>query len=77
MKACRQIWSAWRMDSEEVRVQVNRPDLAKAFAKEKSVRLVGYSVNGNYTKIFHVKKPVPWVDSWMKQFLNKSESVLN
>jgi len=29
-------WSAWKMDEEEVRVQVNCSILAKAFAKEKA-----------------------------------------
>lgn len=66
-------WSAWRMDEEDVRVQVNCPGLAKAFAKEKGVRLAGYSVAGNYVKLFHVKKPREWVDSWMKKSLRESK----
>jgi len=36
-------WSAWRVNDEEIRVQVNRPDLARAFAKVKAARLAGYS----------------------------------
>jgi hypothetical protein len=62
----REDWIAWRVDDDEVRVQVNRPDIAKAFARVKSARPVGHSVCGNYMRLFHVKQPVPWVDSWMK-----------
>jgi len=61
-------WSAWRTSDDEVRVQVNRPDLAKAFAKVKGVWPSGYSVAGNFVKLFHVKKSVPWVDAWMKDY---------
>ena len=69
----REEWSAWRMDEDEVRVQVNCPGLAKAFAKEKGVRLVGYGVSGNYTKLFHVKKSMGWVDSWMKKSMREAK----
>ena len=65
-------WSAWRM-GDETRVQVNRPDLAKAFAKVKTVRAAGYSVSGSYARLFHVKQPVVWVDSWMKKSLCESK----
>jgi len=66
-------WSAWKMDEEEVRVQVNCSILAKAFAKEKGVRLVGYGVAGNYMKLFQVKRTVAWVDSWMKKNLREGK----
>ena len=62
-------WAAWRVSEDEVRVQINRPDLAKAFAKIKSVRPAGYSVSGNYLKLFHVNQSVPWVDTWMKDYM--------
>ena len=65
-------WSAWRM-GDETRVQVNRPDLAKAFAKVKTVRSAGYSVSGNYTRLFHVKQAVPWVEGWMKKFVREAQ----
>jgi hypothetical protein len=65
----RQDWAAWRVDEREVRVQVNRSDIAKAFAKVKTVRPVGYSVCGDYTRLFHVKQPVPWVDEWMNNYV--------
>jgi hypothetical protein len=66
-------WSAWCV-GDEVRVQINRPDFAKEFAKVKSARLVGYSVAGNFTKLFHVKETVQWVDAWMKQCLQRANS---
>jgi hypothetical protein len=62
-------WAAWRVSDDEVRVQVNRPDIARAFAALKSVSLVGYSVAGNYLKLFCVKKTVPEVEAWMKDFV--------
>ena len=64
----RQDWSAWSVRDDEVRVQVNRPDLARAFAKVKGVWPAGYSVAGNFTRLFHVKQRVHWVDAWMKQY---------
>jgi hypothetical protein len=67
-------WSAWRVSDDEVRVQINRPDMARAFAKVKSAWLAGYSVAGNYMKLFHVKQPVPWVEAWMKEFLSRVNS---
>jgi hypothetical protein len=67
-------WAAWRMDEEEVRVQVNRPDLAKAFAKVKSVRQVGAGMRGNYLKLFHINQTVPWVDAWMKEFIHQAST---
>lgn len=69
IQAEREVWAVWRMDEDEVRVQVNRPDLAKAFAKVKTARSVGYSVFGNYMRLYHVKESVPWVDAWMKKFI--------
>ena len=69
-------WSAWRVD-DETRVQINRPDLARAFAKEKTARLVGYSVNGNYTKLFQIKQSVDWVGTWMKKYLRDAKPALN
>lgn len=65
----RENWSAWHVGENEVRVQINRPDLAKAFAKVKGAWPAGYSVAGNYLKLFHVKQSVQWVDAWMKDFL--------
>ena len=65
-------WSAWRISDDEVRVQINRPDLARAFAKVKSVWPAGHSVAGNFLKLFHVKQPVPWVAAWMKNFVQGS-----
>jgi hypothetical protein len=62
-------WSAWRVSDDEVRVQINRPDMARAFAKVKTTWLAGYSVAGNFIKIFHIRQPVPWVDAWMKNYL--------
>ena len=64
-------WNAWSV-GDEVRVQINRPDMAKAFAKIKSTRLVGYSVCGKFTKLFHVKESVDWVDDWMKSFMRET-----
>lgn len=66
-------WSAWKM-GDEVRVQINHPDIAKAFGKVKSTRLVGYSVCGKFTKLFHVKESVEWVEDWMKKFLSHANS---
>ena len=63
-------WSAWRV-GEESRVQIHRPDLAKSFSKVKGVWLAGYSVSGAYMKLFHVKKPVAWVEEWMDKFMNQ------
>ncbi len=63
-------WSAWRA-GDESRVQVNRPDLAKAFSKVKGVWLAGYSVNGAYMKLFHVKQPVYWVEEWMNKSMHQ------
>ena len=62
-------WAAWRVTDEEVRVQVNRPDLARAFAKVKSVSPVGHSVAGNFMRLFHVKQSVAWVEAKMREFL--------
>jgi hypothetical protein len=70
----RKDWSAWRVADDEVRVQVNNPDIARAFAKVKGVRLAGYSVTGNYLKLFHVKQSVPWIDTWMREFLSRANS---
>jgi hypothetical protein len=70
----RKDWSAWRVADDEVRVQVNRPDMAKAFAKLKGVGLAGYSVAGNYMKLFRLKQSVPWVDAWMTEFLSRANS---
>ena len=67
-------WAAWRVSEDEVRVQVNRPDMAKAFAKIKGVGLAGYSVTGNYLKLFHIKQSVPWIDTWMREFLSRVNS---
>jgi hypothetical protein len=67
-------WSAWRVSEDEVRVQINRPDMARAFAKVKSAWLAGYSVAGNYMKLFHVKQPVPWVEAWMKEFNGRADA---
>jgi hypothetical protein len=67
-------WSAWRVNDEEIRVQVNRPDIARAFAKLKSARLAGYSVCGNYLKLFTIKESVPWVESWMKDFIRRDST---
>jgi hypothetical protein len=77
MKGHSNDWCAWRVDEDEVRVQIHRPDLAKAFGKEKAARLVGYSVTGHYAKLFHVKKSVDWVDTWMKKFLREAKAELN
>ncbi len=59
---------AWRVNDDEVRVQINQPDVARAFAKVNGVWPAGYSVAGNFMRIFHVKKSVPWVEAWMKEF---------
>lgn len=69
-----QDWSAWRTGEEEVRVQMHRPEMAKAFSKVKGVWLAGYSVAGGYMKLFHVKQSVPWVDAWMKEFMSHATS---
>jgi hypothetical protein len=61
-------WDAWCVGDGEVRVQINRPDMARAFAKVKGAWPAGYSVAGNYMKLFHVNQSVQWVDSWMKNF---------
>jgi len=66
----REPWVAWRVGDDEARVQVNRPDLARAFAKVKTVSPAGYSVCGNFMKLFHVKESVPWVDAWMKKCIH-------
>jgi hypothetical protein len=77
MSVCpRKDWAAWRMD-DEVRVQVNRPDIAREFAKVKSVRRVGYSVCGKFTRLFHVQQSVPWVEEWMENFVRNSKPQLN
>jgi len=64
----REDWAAWRVSDDEVRVQINSPDMARAFAKEKGAWPAGYSVAGNFMKLYHVKRPVQWVDAWMKKF---------
>jgi hypothetical protein len=64
----REDWSAWCIGNDQVRVQINRPDLARAFAKVKGVWPAGYSVAGNFIRFFHIKRSVPWVDGWMKQY---------
>lgn len=61
-------WSAWRV-GEESRVQINRPDLAKAFSRVKGVWLAGYSVAGTYMKLFHVKQPIAWVEEWIDKLM--------
>ena len=63
-------WSAWRV-GEDSCVQINRPDLAKAFSKVKGVWLAGYSVAGTYMKLFHVKQPVLWVEQWMTKSMSQ------
>ena len=64
----RQDLSAWSVRDDEVRVQINQPELARAFAKVKGVWPAGCSVAGNFMRLFHVKQPVHWVDAWMKQY---------
>ena len=71
MKANSKPWSAWRMDEEEVRVQINEPGMARAFARVNTARGVGYSVVGRYTRLFHVKRPVDWVNGWMRDYLRQ------
>jgi hypothetical protein len=67
-------WTAWRVSEDEVRVQVNNPDIARAFAKVKGVGLAGYSVAGNYIKLFHIKQSVSWVDTWMKNLIRHASA---
>jgi hypothetical protein len=69
MSTAKKEWMAWRVDEQEVRVQIHRADIAKAFCKLNTARLVGYSVGGNYLRMFHIKQPVPWVDAWMKEYI--------
>ena len=57
-------------------VQINRADIAKVFAKVKSPRVVGYSVCGNYLRVFHVKQSVRWVEAWMKEFVRHANAGL-
>jgi hypothetical protein len=63
-------WSAWTVGEDETRVQIQSPDMAKAFAKVKGVWLAGYGVAGGYIKIFHVRQPVQWVAAWMRKFIS-------
>lgn len=64
----REEWSAWRINDNEVRVQINYPEMARAFAKVKTVHPAGYSVAGNFLRLFHTRQTVPWVESWVKEY---------
>jgi hypothetical protein len=70
----REDWSAWCVGNDQVRVQINRPDLARAFTKIKDAWPAGYSVAGNYMKLFHVKQSVHWVDTWMRDYMRHAST---
>ncbi len=59
-------WSAWNNGDDRVRVQINDPVLARAFAKVKGVSRTGFSVMGPFTQIFLTQSSQDWVKDWMK-----------
>ena len=62
----RKPWSAWSNGDERVRVQINEPAIAKAFAKIPGVTRTGYSVMGVFTAIYLTQHTRDWVQEWMK-----------
>ena len=62
----RKFWSAWDNGDERLRVQINEPGMAKAFAKIPGVTRTGYSVMGAFTAIYLTPHTRDWVQDWMK-----------
>ena len=59
--------STWSNGDDRIRVQINDPALARAFAKVKGVTRTGYSVMGPFTQIFLTQSSQDWVKDWMKE----------
>jgi hypothetical protein len=70
----RRAWSAWSNGGDQLRVQVNEPALAKAFAKVPGVTRTGYSVMGPFTAIYLTPHTRDWVQDWMKGHNNGAEA---
>jgi len=68
----RKPWSAWRWDDQSVRVQINEPSIAAAFAKIKGVVPTGYSVQGGYLRLYRISENVDWVNDWMRAFIKRN-----
>lgn len=70
----RKPWTAWRVSEDSIRVQLNEPGLAKAFANVRGAERAGYSVLGPFTEIYSLNRPVTWVHDWMRRHNNGAQA---
>jgi hypothetical protein len=67
-------WSAWSNGDDRLRVQINEPVLARIFAKVPGVTRTGYGVMGAFTAIYLTPHTRDWVQDWMKEHNQGTES---
>ena len=68
------VW--WKDGPNDIRIQVQDPKHAEPLARVSGVRLVGWSVNGPYLRIFAASKPPRWAKSYIHRLTRTNERFL-
>ena len=59
----------WKSDDGDLRIQVHTPEHARRLARVRGGRLVAYSVQGSYCRVYAMAKPPRWAASWIRRAL--------
>ena len=59
----------WKSGDHDLRIQVHTPEHARRLERVAGVRLVGYSVQGPYCRIYAASKPPRWAVDWIRRAL--------
>ena len=59
----------WKSGDHDLRVQVHTPEHARRLDRVAGVRLVAYSVQGPFCRVFAMSKPPRWAMSWIRRAL--------